>query len=249
MLILAALLEAVVVAVPGDAASGTSACGPLAVAGHWPMNEPPGSATMIDVAGGHDGNVRYTRTGLTIPAHPGFEPFYRFGRSPEFPSGSIVTVADADALDPGPCDFAVDVWVNWDAVTPDARNRTTFNVVQKGLSTAPANWKLEVDGGQRNFGQALCIFDGANDGRGAVRVRSSARVANDDRWTALRCERRGSDFTVTVNGGAPVKVTVAGVGPIENLSSLTVGAKKLNDDDTFRGEVDDLVFWTGRQAA
>jgi Concanavalin A-like lectin/glucanases superfamily len=233
-------------AATAGAATVLAGCGSPAVVAHWAMDEPAGAATMIDSVGGFDGKIQYAETGLTEPAHAGFGSFYRFGRGTEFPKGSMVTVADAPALDPGLCDFTVDVWVDWDAVKPDANNHTTYNVTQKGLSTAPANWKVEVDGGQKDFATALCTFDGANDGKGPVRVRSAARVANDGRWTALHCERHGNDFTVSVNDGTPVKATVAGIGAIENSSALTVGTKKLNDSDTFPGEIDDLVYAIAR---
>ena len=237
-----------VVMLPTVAAQSASAatCGPLAVHGHWPMDEPPGASTMHDVAGGNNGTVTYAKTGLTVPEHTGFGSFYRFGRGPEFPKGSMVTVTDTDILDPGACDFAVEISVNWDKVTPDPNNHTTFNVTQKGLSTAPANWKIEVDGGQRHFATAICTFDGANDGRGEVRVRSIAKVPNNGSWTTLRCERHGNDFLVRVNGGPAVKSTVAGIGPVENSSFLSVAAKKLNDSDTFPGDVDELVFSSGK---
>jgi hypothetical protein len=210
------------------------------------MDEPVGASTMTDVDGGHNGAIVGVVTGLTEPVHAGFGGFYRFGRgTEEFRSGAMVTVADSDALDPGGCDFAVEVSVNWDPVAPDSKNHTTYNVTQKGLSTAPANWKVEVDGGQKAFGQAICTFDGV-DGHGPVRVRSAARVPNNGSWTTLRCERRGSDFLLQVNGGTPVKVTVPGIGPIENASALTVGTKKLNDSDTFPGDIDELVYSSGR---
>ena len=240
------LLTAWGLMVPSASAAGAvTSCGPLAVAAHWAMDEPVGAATMVDSAGSQDGKIEYAQTGRTVPDHPGFGSFYRFGRGAEFPKGSIVSVADADALHPGSCDFAVDVWVNWDAVKPDAQNHTTYNVTQKGLSTAPANWKIEVDGGQRNFATAICTFDGLNDGKGPVRVRSTAKVPNDGRWTSLHCERRGNDFLVAVNDGSPVKATVSGIGPIENSSALTVGTKKLDDSDTFPGEIDDVVYSIG----
>ena len=234
------------VSVPtAGAATALPGCGSPAVVAHWAMDEPAGAGTMVDPVGGYDGTILYAKTGLTVPDHPGFGSFYRFGRGTEFPKGSIVTVADADALDPGPCDFTVDVWVNWDTVKPDPNNHTTYNVTQKGMSTASANWKLEVDGGAKNFATAICTFDGANDGKGPVRVRSTVRVANDGRWTALHCERQGNDFTVSVNDGPPMKATVAGIGPIGNTSPLTVGTKKLNDSDTFPGEIDDIVYSVG----
>jgi hypothetical protein len=157
----------------------------------------------------------------------------------------MVTVADSDSLDPGLCDFAIEVSVNSDAVKPDPNNHTTYNVTQKGLSTASANWKIEVDGGQRSFGQAICTFDGV-DGHGPVRVRSVTRVANNGSWTTLRCERQGPDFLVYVNGGTPVKLTVPNIGPIANSSPLSVGTKKLNDSDTFPGFIDELRYWIGR---
>ena len=237
-----------VVMLPTVAAQSASAatCGPLAVHGHWPMDEPPGASTMHDVAGGNNGTVTYAKTGLTVPEHTGFGSFYRFGRGSEFPKGAQVTVADADALDPGACDFEVDVSVNWDKVTPDSNNHTTYNVTQKGLSTAPANWKIEVDGGQRYFGQIICTFDGANDGRGPLRVRSTAKVPNDGSWTTLHCDRHGNDFTAQINDGAVVKSTVTGIGAIENSSFLSVAAKKLNDSDTFPGDVDELMFRSGK---
>jgi len=247
LLVCPALIGAAVAAGAPAAGAATvpTSCGPLAVAGHWAMDEPAGAATMADSVGGNDGKILYAQTGLTAPAHAGYGSFYRFGRGTEFPKGSMVSVADADALDPGPCDFAVDVWVNWDAVKPDGANHTTFNVTQKGLSTAPSNWKVEVDGGQQNFGTAICTFDGV-DGKGPVRVRSTVRVPNDGRWTALHCKRQGDDFIVQVNDSSPVKATVAGVGPIGNTSILSVGTKKLNDSDTFPGEIDDLVYSIGR---
>lgn len=234
-------------------------CGTPALRARWSMDEAPGSRIMEDAVGGSDGTVRFAQTGETVPEHPGFGSFYRFGRGGAFPQGSLVTVPDTgDSLDPRACDFAVEIWVNWDRVTPDARRKTTFNVTQKGLSSAPANWKLEIDGGaderfpngglkRAHFGRAVCTFDGASDGRPPVKVESPAgdRVPNDGTWTKVRCERRGNDFLVRLNDGQVVKRTVAGVGPIANASSLTVGAKALNDSDTFPGLVDELSYWAG----
>jgi hypothetical protein len=246
--VLAALAVSAGVLVSGSSpaqATVAAGCGPLAERAHWPMDEPAGASAMRDVDGGHDGAIVNAETGLTEPVHSGFGAFYRFGRgTSEFPNGSMVTVADNDSLDPGSCDFAVEVSVNWDAVKPDSNNHTTYNVAQKGLSTAPANWKIEVDGGQKSFGQAICTFDGV-DGHAQVRVKSAARVPSA-RWTKLRCERRGNDFLLSVNDGTPVKLTVSGIGPIENSSPLTVGTKKLNDSDTFPGYIDELVYSSGR---
>jgi hypothetical protein len=207
------------------------------------MDEPTGAATMHDSVGGNDGQIVHAATGLSVPAHDGFGTFYRFGRGAEFPKGSQVSVPDGAALDPGGCDFAVDVWVNWDSVAP--QSKATYNVVQKGLSTAPANWKMEIDGRpDGRFGRVICTFDG-KDSRQPVRVSSgSGATVKAGRWTKLRCERRGSRF-ITEVAGQSASLTVSSIGPIENGSTLTVGAKKLGDSDTFSGNIDDLVFWRG----
>src|SRR2546423_12761304 len=125
----AAVLPAI--SAPVAIAAGCNTSLPLTEHGHWPMDEPSGAAIMHDVVGGHDGTILYAKTGLTVPEHTGFGSFYRFGRGSEFPKGAQVNVADADALDPGACDFEVDVSVNWDKVTPDSNNHTTYNVTQK----------------------------------------------------------------------------------------------------------------------
>ena len=87
-----------------------------------------------------------------------------------------MSVASAAGLNPGSCDFAVDAWVNWDDVAPSSKN--TYNVTQKGLSTAPSNWKMEVDGRARagRFGRVICTFDGI-DSRPPVRVTSQVTVS------------------------------------------------------------------------
>jgi hypothetical protein len=239
----AALLVGATLAAGGGVAGAATGCGTLGLRAHWPMDEPPGAGTMHDVVGGRDGAVRYAVTGLTSPASPASGSFYGFGRGSAFPKGSQVTVADSDVLDPGGCDFRVEIWVNWDRVA--AQGHTTYNVTQKGLSSSPGDWKLEVDGRPGSFGRAMCTFDGANDGRGAVQIESTSgnRVDSTGGWTHLGCERRGNDFVVQV-GNTEAKRTVSNVGPIANSQPLTVGAKALNDSDTFPGDIDDLQYFS-----
>jgi concanavalin A-like lectin/glucanase superfamily protein len=232
----------------GAAAETAAVCGPFATVNQWAMDEPPGAATMVDAVGASNGKVSFAATGVSEPNHPGFGTFYRFGRGSAFPKGAQVSVPTAAGLNPGSCDFAVDVWVNWNTVAP--QNKATYNVAQKGLATASANWKMEVDGRPDggapggHFGRVICVFDGA-DTRSEVRVTSpvGAKV-QPGQWTALHCERQGDRFIVGVDG-SQASLTVPGIGPITNSSALTVGAKKLNDSDTFPGGVDDLVFSRG----
>jgi hypothetical protein len=228
------------------ASAAVAPCGGLTLRSHWAMDEAPGASTMHDDVGGRDGTVHYAQTGATTPPHTGFGSFYRFGLGAAFPRGSQVAVADSDLLDPGSCDFAVELWVSFDNVGPHAHR--TYNVAQKGLSTSPGNWKLEVDGRSSGFGRVICTFDGANDGRGPLQVESSSasRVEDNGDWTRLRCERRGNDFVVRVGDDPEAKRTVSGIGPITNSNPLTVGAKALQDADTFPGAVDDISYWAAR---
>jgi hypothetical protein len=249
-LVAAALAVPILALLPKASAEAAtvSTCLPLvppAPVAEWRMGEPQNALQMNDSVGTNNGKITGAKTGVPATGQ-GFATAYRFGRGgTEFPKGSQVVVPSAAELNPGNCNFAVDILVNWDQVAPQAA--ATYNVTQKGLATAPSNWKMEVDGrpdngGGAGFGRVICTFDGI-DSHGPVRVTSPVRIQPGE-WTKLGCERHGDQFIVKVGPNSWTSV-VSGIGAITNTSTLTVGAKKLNDSDTFPGGVADLVFSRG----
>jgi hypothetical protein len=198
---------------------------PIAV---WEMDERAGARTMMDSSGrGLHGRIgREVRTGTFVNDATG----YRFDRlepdSPPTHPGHLVTVRDADALDPGTRDFAVTV-----------RLRTTGkfgNIIQKGQATVSGgNFKLQIPSGI-----VECLFRGS----AAQLLVASPRRLNDGRWHTVRCARTGSGITLTVDG-ATVARTPGWTGRIANAWPVSIGGKTSCDQidvgcDYYAGDLD-----------
>ncbi len=197
---------------------------------HYAMDDAPGATTGADDAGS-DQPADLLGSGLSTG--DGSWHFSRIG------TGAQAVASNSTALNPGDSDFSFQVSVRTQTL---AENRT-YNVAQKGLATAPDNWKMEVDtahgAGHAGTPVLSCVFDGATR---KVRVVSKTTFAPGT-WTTLRCGRSGNALTATVNGITTSKAVT--VGSINNSSSLVLGAKKLNDVDTYLGAMDEAVYSIG----
>jgi hypothetical protein len=212
--------------------AGASADRPVAV---WEMNERTGARTMMDSSG----RGLHGRIGGEVHAgtHVNGEDGYRFDRlEPDTPPthpGHLVTVRDADILDPGTRDYAVTV-----------RLRTTHkfgNIIQKGQATVSGgNFKLQIPSGI-----VECLFRGSS---GSILV-SSPRRLNDGRWHTVRCSRTGAGVTLSVDGSTVARRS-GWTGRIENSWPVSIGGKTSCDQidvgcDYYAGDLDYVEIEAG----
>jgi len=205
------LARTLIVLATASAFAVVGSVSPAAAAGmtvaDWQMNEPPGARTMQDSSGsGLSGTIGTAiRTGVVVGGATGysFPGQNQDGVRPE----RLVTVYGS-ALNPWTAGFAVTVRFYTGAGTQ--------NIVQKGQSgTAGGFFKVDMD-----QGRAFCTFRGSEGQRGI----GSSQTLWDHSWHTVRCERRSTGVTITVDGGAP-RTTTGPTGSIGNGSALTIGGK------------------------
>jgi hypothetical protein len=201
----------------------------------WEMNEQSGARTMTDSSGrglhGRIGDEVGTET--SVDSATG----YRFERlEPDTPPPHpehLVTVRDADALDPGTRDYAVTV-----------RLRTTYqfgNIIQKGQSTVPGgNFKMQMPNGI-----VQCVYRGSERW---IEVASPRRL-NDGHWHTVRCVRTWSEVALSVDG-TTVAHRSGWTGRIANSWPLSIGGKTSCDQedvgcDYFAGDIDRVEIDAG----
>jgi hypothetical protein len=204
----AALLIATAVVDPASAATTTVA--------DWEMNEPAGSTTMLDSSGSNlSGTIgSAVQTGQVVSGATG----YRWsgqnkdGYHPE----RLVTV-QSSLLNPGTDDFAVTVRLYTGAGDQ--------NILQKGQSTTSGGmFKIDM-----LKGYVYCTFKGSQ-GRRAI---GSSQPVWDHVWHTIRCERRATGVSITVDGGTPR--TIAGAtGSISNNQPLAIGGKAVCDGSSIQ---------------
>ncbi|GAA2490812.1 LamG-like jellyroll fold domain-containing protein [Winogradskya humida] len=123
-----------------------------------------------------------------------------------------------------------------------AKSQTTKgqNIVQKGYSATSSQWKMQIDG---EAGQPSCVLVGARPG--IKMVRSSVSVT-DGHWHTLRCLRRGTQFTIVVDGVVRGTRTISAELAITNELPLSIGGKgAFRDNDQFQGILDDVWVRVG----
>jgi hypothetical protein len=120
-------------------------------------------------------------TGVRLPA-------YHTSRPPL----AVFTVTDrtgADVLSPGTGAFSFGADFTLDARSQGSATDNGNNLIQRGLYTASAQYKLQVD-----QGRPLCRVKGRS---GAVIVQST-RTVQAGAWHQVRCSRVGSTVTLTL---------------------------------------------------
>jgi hypothetical protein len=180
----------------------------------WEMNEPAGSTTMLDSSGSNlSGTIgSAVQTGAVVSGATGYRwsGQNKAGYHPE----RLVTV-DSSLLNPGTDDFAVTIRLYTGAGDQ--------NILQKGQSNTVGGY-FKIDMLQ---GQVICLFKGS-EGRAAVK---SSQTVWDHVWHTIRCERRATGVTITVDGGTPRK-TAGATGNIANNKVLSIGGKAACDGTT-----------------
>jgi Ca2+-binding RTX toxin-like protein len=194
----------------------------------WRMNEPPGATTMHDSSGSNlNGTIgSAVATGVVADGAT----VYRWPSGNRWGSAHperLIRV-DSSRFNPGTADFVVVMRFNTSS-TGDQ------NIIQKGQAkTSGGMWKIPLFGGRIG-----CGFKGVVH-RSAVWSRETVA---DGQWHTVRCERRSTGVTITVDGGAP-KTNPRWTGSIANNWALSIGGKPKCDGgvtvgcDYFVGSID-----------
>ncbi|GLY98050.1 hypothetical protein Acsp02_53040 [Actinoplanes sp. NBRC 103695] len=193
-----------------------------------------GHAVADDSGNGHTMRVISRRGGrLGVVAHGN-------GRAVQFPSKCsgakcphvVLQTPHAADLNPGrrPIQFGATVRLT---ATETSKGQ---NVLQKGYSRKGSQYKLQVDG---RMGRPSCVLVDVAASR--IRLARSSVSVSDGRWHAVQCRRSGTQLSVLVDGQVRGQVTVPEKLSVINRFPLSIGGKgAYNDNDQFRGAVDDV---------
>jgi Laminin G domain len=213
----------------GTAFAGVGSASAATTVAAWEMNEPSGATTMLDGSGSNlSGTIgSAVVTGVVTDGATGYR-WLATNTSGVHPE-RLVKV-DSSSLNPGTEDFTVIVRF-YTASFGDK------NIIQKGQShTAGGMWKIAIKDGKVN-----CNFKGS--------VQQSAlwsrEIIADSTWHTVRCDRRSTGVTITVDGGTP-RTNSKWTGNIANTWPVSIGGKpKCNPPnvgcDYFVGRVDRVV--------
>jgi hypothetical protein len=204
----------------------------------------------IVVAGGGYLVGRWSRTGRLAADYPAFNGSRSAPRA-------VVAVSNAgldDELDPGAARFMFGADVRRDAVSKGTWADNGNNVIQRGLFTDAAQYKIQIDDGH-----ASCRVKG---NRGVLRVESTV-VMGAHTWYRLTCARRiwarGEHLELTVapinaDGTPGTAVTSSsavhpvGTTSFSRATPLSVGGKLIPGpaidpaSDQFNGWIDNAFF-------
>jgi hypothetical protein len=222
-------LGAMTVALVGMFSSLGTASAFGATIADWEMNEPPGATTMVDSSGsGLHGTIgSAVGTGIITNGATGYR---WFGPDPEVETPERLVLVESPLLNPGTDDYAVTLRVYTGAGDQ--------NILQKGqANTVGGMFKIDMV-----RGQVICMYRGSA-GRASVR---STQTIWDNSWHTIRCERRASRVTLTIDGGPSQSISKP-TGNISNSWEFSIGGKSRCDPpdvqcDYFIGRIDNIVI-------
>src|SRR5215216_3275602 len=174
----------------------------------WEMNEGPNATTMHDSSGsGLNGTIgSAVVTGVVTDGATGYQ-WLSANRSGVH-TERLIKVESA-RFNPAIADFTVILRFRT-ASTGDQ------NIIQKGQArTSGGMWKIPLFGGKVG-----CNFLGV-ERRSAVWSRETVA---DNKWHTVRCDRRSTGVTLTLDGGTP-KTNRNWTGSISNTWPLAIGGK------------------------
>src|SRR3954454_18808771 len=232
-----ALLGAVLVASGLTAVQAAPASAATALMADWQLNEPAGSAVMVDGTGRHNGaispdaaangltlNGSYYDWSLRCPACPPAQP----PRVVQVPDSSELEIPDASVTQ-----------------TIELRFRTPKgygNMLQKGQAL-DAGGQIKIENPN---GYTQCVYIGANGSYVAV---PSPVQLNDNKWHVFRCVHASKQIQVWVDG-VEVASKSAVTGSINNSKPLVIGGKSHCDQititcDYYTGDIDWVRIYRG----
>jgi hypothetical protein len=202
-----------------------------AVIADWEMNEAPGATTMHDSSGsGLNGTIgSAVVTGDVTDGATGYRWLSANRWNTAHPERLIKVTSSK--LNPGTENFTVIMRFNTGSFGDQ-------NIIQKGQAkTSGGMWKIPLFDGKIG-----CNFLGVVH-RSAV---WSREIVADNKWHTVRCDRRTTGVTITVDGGTP-KTNRTWTGSISNSWALSIGGKPKCDGgvtvgcDYFVGRIDSIV--------
>jgi hypothetical protein len=202
-----------------------------AVIADWEMNESSGAKTMHDSSGsGLNGTIgSAVVTGVVTNGAKGYR--WRSENRWNTAHPERLVKVSSSKLNPGTQNFTV-IMRFYTGSFGDQ------NIIQKGQAkTSGGMWKIPLFDGKVG-----CNFLGVKH-RSAVWSRG---IVADNKWHTVRCDRRTTGVTITVDGGTP-KTNRTWTGSISNTWPLTIGGKLKCDGgktvgcDYFVGRIDKIV--------
>ena len=126
------------------------------------------------------------------------------------------------------------------SVTP-AQLSGSSNVMQKGVTTADSQWKLQIGS---KHGKAQCVLVGRGSTKAYI-ARSSVTVANGA-WHKVLCQRSGTALTVAVDGVSRGRISIPAALSVTNTLPLRLGGPNFNKrSDMYHGYLDDVLAVLG----
>lgn len=207
------------------------------------MNQVGSMAVAVGVSKLNNGQVRvgpnlWNGKGLRFPAHT----------ASDSPPRAVVrvthTARSGDPFAPGGNDFKFGIYFKKDAVSSGTPVDNGDNLLQRGLASDPAQYKLEVDSGKPS-----CTVMGD---RGRLIVTSTVTV-NPSLWYHASCSRVGNTVRVRVKeyraDGTTRTVSTSRTGTIGSLTwpkratPIAVGGKLTANGSVIRSATDQFNGW------
>jgi len=214
------------------AASATAAPAlPTNIVGSYQFNETQGSTVLVDASGhGYNGVIgnKLTLDG-TSHAFPYASPADMFVRDHE-----RLDIIDANALNPGTKDWSVTIRLAWDSPLLG-----DINVTQKGQGkVAGGRWHMATP-----KGHIKCVYEDNTGAGGEVDSWAQPKLTGTGFHT-VTCAKVSGKLQLIIDGKTVDQGTKV-LGPITNVTPMTVGGKLHCNCDYWTGKVDWLVVKSG----
>jgi hypothetical protein len=196
----------------------------------WHMDETSGS-TMND-SSGHGNNGTLTNISLGQSGLKGNA--YSFNGS-----SSKVTVPNSSNLNPGTSALTLTVNIKF-SVKPSG-SVGDYDIIRKGLSSDPGDYKLEILG----TGKASCHWKGTSGS--TPDTMAGGPDLSDNQWHKVVCKRKGGNKEQLIIDGTVEWTQSVNLGSISNSAVLTLGAKTSGSGccDWYKGLMDEVSVKVG----